>query len=69
VVETVRVVTVNVLEDVPAATETFGGTVAAVVLELVRVTVAPPVGAGPSRVTVPVTGVPPGTLVWLRTSV
>ena len=45
-----------------AANVTLGGTVAAGLL-LVRVTTAPPTGAGPLRVTVPVEGLPPITLV------
>jgi hypothetical protein len=41
---------------------TLAGTCAAAVLELVRVTVAPPVGAGPLNVTVPCELLPPNTL-------
>jgi hypothetical protein len=59
------VVTVNVLEAVPAATRTLDGTVAAAVLLLERLTVAPPAGAFPVSMTVPVEGVPPVTLVGL----
>src|SRR6476660_10540400 len=48
----------------PAGTVTLAGTVAAVLL-LDSVTVAPPVGAAPLRVTVPVDELPPVTLVGL----
>jgi hypothetical protein len=59
------VVTVNVALVAPAATVTFAGTCAAAVLLLVSVTTAPPVGAAPFKVTVPVEEVPPVTLVGL----
>jgi hypothetical protein len=64
-VPTVPVVTVNVVEVVPAATVILEGTVAALVLLLVRVTTAPPLGARPFRVTVPVEDAPPVTLLGL----
>ena len=48
----------------PAATVTLPGTVAAVLLS-VNVTTAPPEGAGPVKVTVPVELLPPVTLVGL----
>ena len=48
----------------PAATVTLAGTVAAETL-LERVTCAPPEGAAPLSVTVPVEGDPPVTLVGL----
>ena len=48
------VVTVKVAERVPAATVTLAGTVALAVFEDVSVTRAPPVGATPFKVTVPV---------------
>jgi len=57
------VVTLNVTLVAPAATVTLAGTVAAVGLVFDRVTTAPPAGAGPFKVTVPVEGVPPFTLV------
>jgi len=63
IADTTLVVTVNVAEVFPAATVTLVGTVAADVLLLVRVTTAPPVGAAPLRVTVPVEGLPPVTLL------
>ena len=62
---TVFVVTVNVADVVPAATVTDDGTVADELL-LVRVTIAPPVGAALVSRTVPVTEVPPATLEALR---
>jgi len=48
-----------------AATVTLAGTCAAAVLLLDRVTAAPPAGAGPLRVTVPVELTPPMTDVGL----
>jgi hypothetical protein len=60
------VVTVKVFEVVPEATTTFGGTVAAAVFELARLTVVPAAGAFPFRVTVPVDGLPPTTDVGER---
>ena len=59
------VVIVNVALVAPAATVTLAGTVAAAVLLLVSVTAAPPAGAAPFKVTVPVEEVPPVTLVGL----
>ena len=52
----------------PLATTTVEGVWAAAVLLLDRVTVAPPVGAGPLRVTVPVDPDPPITVVGLTES-
>ena len=63
---TAEVVIVNVALVAPAATVTLAGTWAAVVLLLVRVTTAPPDGAGPVKVTVPVDEVPPITEAGLR---
>src|SRR6476660_3741363 len=60
---TALVLTENVAVVAPAATLTLAGTCAAVVLLLVRDTVAPPVGAAPLSVTVPVDELPPVTLV------
>ena len=65
---TAVVVTVNVAVVALAATVTLDGTVAAALL-LVRVTTAPPDGAGPLRVTVPVEGLPPVTEVGFRENV
>jgi hypothetical protein len=65
-VATGLVVTVKVAVVAFAATVTLDGTLAAVVLLLDRVTTAPPAGAGPFNVTVPVDGVPPTTDVGLR---
>ena len=56
------VVIVKVLEVVPAVTVRLAGTVARFVSELARVTTAPPAGAGPFSVTVPVRAVPPPML-------
>jgi len=56
-------VAVNVAVIAPAATVTLAGTCAAAVLLLLNPTVAPPVGAAPLNVTVPVDEVPPVTLV------
>ena len=58
---TALVVAVKVAVVAPAATVTDAGTWAAAVFELVSVTTAPPVGAAPLRVTVPVDEVPPTT--------
>jgi hypothetical protein len=55
-------VTVNVALAAPAATATLAGTVAALVLLLVRVTVIPPAGAAEVNVTVPLE-VPPAVSV------
>jgi len=60
---TALVLTENVALVAPAATVTLAGTCAAVVLLLVRDTVAPPLGAAPLSVTVPVDELPPVTLV------
>jgi hypothetical protein len=56
--ETVLVVMEKAAEVEPAGTVTPGGTVAADVLELERLTVTPPVPAAAVRVTVPVAEVP-----------
>jgi hypothetical protein len=61
---TVDVATAKVAEVDPPATVTLPGTVAEVLLSA-RVTTAPPAGAGPERVTVPVVPVPPVTLAGL----
>ena len=58
-------VTENVAVLEPAATVTLTGTVATLVRLLERLTLIPPVGAGPLRVTVPVDGEPPCTVVGL----
>ena len=52
-----------------AATVTLPGTVAAAVLLLDSVTTAPPAGAGPLSVTVPVELVPPRTEVGFKETV
>jgi len=67
-VVTALVLTVNVALLAPAATVTLAGTVAVDVLLLERETVAPPAGAGPLSVTVPVEGDPPVTLVGFSVS-
>jgi hypothetical protein len=46
----------------PAGTVTLAGTVTSEVLPLASATAVPPLGAAPFNVTVPVPGVPPGTL-------
>ena len=63
---TAEVVIANVALVAPAVTVTLAGTCAADVLLLVRVTTAPPDGAGPVKVTVPVDEVPPITELGLR---
>ena len=60
---TALVATVNVALVAPAATVTLEGTRAAVVLLLESATDAPPAGAAPLSVTVPVEELPPTTLV------
>src|SRR5438309_12118008 len=63
---TVLVLTVNVALVAPAATVTLEGTLTAAVLLLESATCAPPAGAAPVNVTVPVEDcVPPITLVGL----
>jgi len=62
---TLLVFTVNVALVAPAETVTLAWTVAAAVLPLIRETDAPPLGAGPLSVTVPVEGDPPVTLIGL----
>ena len=64
---TALVVTVNVTLVAPTGTVTLAGTVAAV-LSLDSVTCAPPAGAGPSSVAVPVELLPPVTVVGLSAS-
>ena len=61
---TTTVVIVNVAAVRPAATVTLAGMVAAALL-LKSETTAPPEGAGPSRLIVPVDGVPPSTIAGL----
>jgi hypothetical protein len=62
---TAFVVIAKVALVLPLATTTLAGVCAAAVLLLDRVTVAPPLGAGPLRVTVPLAPVPPTTVVGL----
>ena len=62
---TALVLTLNVPLAAPAGMVTLEATEAAP-LSLVSATCAPPAGAGASSITVPVTGVPPLTLAWLR---
>ena len=63
------VVTLNVAVVPFAAMVTLAGTVAAEVLLLDSVTTAPPEGAGPLNVKVPVEDVPPFTETGLRATV
>src|SRR2546426_9254365 len=65
---TALVVTVNGALVAPAGTVTLAGTVAAAVLSLDSVTCAPPAGAGPSSVAVPVELLPPVTVVGFTPS-
>jgi hypothetical protein len=65
---TALVLTVNVALVAPAATVTLAGTLAAVVLLLESVICAPPAGAAPLNVTVPVEELPPVTLVGFSES-
>ena len=65
---TALVLTVNVALVAPAATVTLEGTVTAAVLLLESATCAPPVGAAPLNVTVPVEELPPVTLVGFNPS-
>ena len=64
---TIEVLTVKVALVAPAGTVTLAGTLAALLL-LLRRTCAPPAGAGPLSVTVPVEDVPPITLAGLSVS-
>jgi hypothetical protein len=59
------VAAVKVAVVAPAGTVTDAGTWAAAVLPEVKPTTAPPVGAGLSRVTVPVDDTPPSTVAGL----
>ena len=61
-----NVVTLNVALLEPAATFTFAWTVATAVLLLIRLTVTPPAGAGPVRLTVPCEVMPPATGLGFR---
>ena len=65
-VATGLVLTVKVAVVALAATITLAGTRAAPVSLLDSVTVAPPTGAGPFSLTVPVDGFPPTTELGLR---
>ena len=65
--DTALVFTAKVAVVAPAATVTLAGTVAAAWL-LDSVTAAPPEGATPLNVTVPVEALPPTTLVGLSES-
>src|SRR5207249_11329792 len=65
---TALVLTVNVALVAPAVTVTLEGTIATDVSLLESATCAPPDGAGPLSVTVPVEESPPVTLVGLNAS-
>ena len=64
----VKVVTVKVAELCPACTVTVAGTRAFRVSLLASVTVRPPAGAGPLKVTVPVEGAGAVTVAGFRVS-
>ena len=66
--ETALVPIVNVALVAPAATVTLAGVLATMVLLLESATVAPPAGAAPLNVTVPVEEFPPVTLVGFSES-
>jgi len=59
------VVTVNVAVVLPAGIAILAGTLVTRVLLVFSETATPPAGAGPLKVTVPVAGVPPATVVGL----
>jgi hypothetical protein len=63
---TALVVAVKVAVVAPASTVTVAGTWAAAVLLELKLTTAPPVGAAPLSVTVPVEELPPTTEVGVR---
>ena len=63
---TALVVAVKVAVVAPASTVTVPGTCAAAVLLELKLTTAPPVGAAPLSVTVPVEELPPTTDVGFR---
>jgi hypothetical protein len=65
---TTDVFTMKVALVAPATTVTLAGTLATEGLLLERETTAPPLGAGPLNVTVPVDELPPVTLDGLRLS-
>src|SRR2546430_12388351 len=65
---TAVVFTVNVALEAPAGTVTLPGTEATAGVSLASVTAAPPAGAGPLSVTVPVEGLVPVTLVGASAS-
>ena len=67
-IATALVLTENVALVAPAAIVTLDGVLAAVVLLLESVTTAPPDGAAPVNVTVPVEEFPPVTLVGFSVS-
>jgi hypothetical protein len=67
-VATAEVVTVKVVEVLPAGTVTEAGTLPAPVLLLDKAMASPPVGAAPLRVTVPVDELPQITVVGFRVS-
>ncbi len=67
-VDTAVVVTVKLALVAPAGTVTLAGTLATEALLLERAMTAPPLGAGPLSVSVPIEELPPVTVVGFKMS-